>query len=171
MVERPGAKAAGRLLLVAGVLGACGGGQKPFERPVALGWGFAMRMSQSTEPLVDATFDREARGGRQQILVERAYSRATENMLLAARSDVAACFAEAAFGVSAIEVPVRFLVPFGGGPTNIDIEWADAEARACLEARLRRVRFPDPRPGHHFTVRYVLRFCAPAADCITGSDR
>ena len=69
-----------------------------------------------------------------------------------------------------IEVAVRFEVDFGGMATGIVVESVDAGARTCLTARLRRVRFPDPRPGHRFAVRYVLRFCAPGVECTVGAD-
>jgi hypothetical protein len=160
------------LVAVLGVLGACGIEQQaPRYRPVASGWGLVMRVSRATEPLVDAAFDQELRGGRPEWLVDRRQARATEKMLLAARSDVAGCFARIAREAAGpIEVAVRFEVDFGGRATGIVVESIDARARTCLTARLRRVRFPDPRPGHRFAVRYVLRFCAPAAECTMRSD-
>jgi hypothetical protein len=128
-------------------------------------------MSRATEPLVDATFDQELRGGRPAWLVEPPQFRATEKMLLAARSDVAGCFARLVREAAGpVEVAVRFEVDFGGTATGIVVESVDARARTCLRARLRRVRFPDPRPGHRFAVRYVLRFCEPTAECTMRSD-
>jgi hypothetical protein len=128
------------------------------SQPEAPGWGFSIRASGPQEPLIDATFDLELRGGQPAFTVSDADARATEWALLTTHDSAALCFAREADG---IDVPSRFRIESGGLATHIVVESGNPRARRCLADRLQQVRFPDPGSARHFLVDYVFHFGLP----------
>lgn len=154
-----------RWISVAFAVAACGGAGRPpgpvpgrdhATAPAAdepVGGRFSMRLGRMREPLVDATFDVEARGGGIRRRLDEGDERLAWWTLAVARADIAACVAEV--GGRPGDVPVRLTVSTGGKVTKMWIEARDPAVRECVSERLGRVVYPDPGPFDELRLYYV----------------